>query len=341
MWNPLLVPSEGERRWRWWVSFVNDNDRPDGTHGSIWRYGRMYVHTRARDRRGGSSDLFNVQWYLWKKRHHAKDLDLEMSFGAGYGDTSGCHFHIGLPKLGDIYLTVAMPQRLLRSWIPRYGQRSFGLRIGYCGYWLWLLLGFDGQNDSVGMTRYALTNPDCGTCGWPLSAHPRDGRGGWHKESCPGLCDSYVARPITWKDRLREHPGFEVKIRIRLRDYLFGRMKYAVQAIEEKQVEVPLDGRTYQATWRLTTATWQRPRAFWVSRRRTSSELDVPYPPAFAGKGENSYDCDDDGIFSLTSNSTTPAGAIGDYVKAVLRDRERYGPASDPDVFQPKPVAVP
>jgi hypothetical protein len=333
--NPLKVTAEGERRWRYWWHFVNDNDRPDGTYGSIWRYGRLYVHSRARR----PSDLFNVQWYLWRKKQHPKDLNLEVSFGTGFGDTSGFHSHIGLPKLGDVYLTVAMPQRLLHSWIPRHGERSFGLRIGYCGYWLWLLLGFDGQNDSTGMSRSALTYPDCANCGWPQSAHPReDGRGGWHKDSCPGLCDTYVPKPITWKDRLREHPGFEVKIRIRLRDYLWGRTKYTVQTVKEKQVEIPLDGRTYPATWKLTTATWKRPRAFWVSHRRTSSELDVPHPPAFSGKGENSWDCGDDGIFGLTSNATTEAGAIGDYIKAVLRNRERYGEAGDPDAFQPTAV---
>lgn len=43
------------------------------------------------------------------------------------------------------------------------------------------------------------------------------------------------------------------------------------------------------------------------------------------GKGENSYDQDDDGIFGMGVPGTTLEEAIKGYQDAVSRDRKRYG----------------
>jgi hypothetical protein len=72
-------------------------------------------------------------------------------------------------------------------------------------------------------------------------------------------------------------------------------------------------------------ATWQRPRWPWPSRVSRSFDIEAIRPPMFAGKGENSWDCDDDAIFGMTSTERTAGGAVGDYVGRVLSRRRRYG----------------
>jgi hypothetical protein len=51
-------------------------------------------------------------------------------------------------------------------------------------------------------------------------------------------------------------------------------------------------------------------------------------PPQFAGKGENSWDCDDDGIYGCTYETGNWAEAVRRYVAEVESYRERYGQPS-------------
>jgi len=60
-----------------------------------------------------------------------------------------------------------------------------------------------------------------------------------------------------------------------------------------------------------------------------SSNLEVPQPPQFSGKGESSWDCGDDGIYGMGSRETSPAKTVGEYIKRVLENRERYGMPSE------------
>lgn len=58
-------------------------------------------------------------------------------------------------------------------------------------------------------------------------------------------------------------------------------------------------------------------------------ELDQK-PPAFSGKGENSWDCGDDGIYGCSfdvsvSGQETIEGAINAYIAKVIENRKRYG----------------
>jgi len=93
-------------------------------------------------------------------------------------------------------------------------------------------------------------------------------------------------------------------------------------------VVAPLDGTTYSllvTRWRRTTKNRIRTHTseYW--------EIDVPKGaaiPQFAGKGENSWDCDDDAIYSMSApypEYPTAERARWAYVMAVMRNRERYG----------------
>lgn len=60
-------------------------------------------------------------------------------------------------------------------------------------------------------------------------------------------------------------------------------------------------------------------------------EFDKAIP--FPGKGENSWDCGDDGISSMSGPGETAAGAVGHAVAAVYRNRLAYGSS---EVFTPQ-----
>jgi hypothetical protein len=58
----------------------------------------------------------------------------------------------------------------------------------------------------------------------------------------------------------------------------------------------------------------------------------IPHP----GKGENSYDCEDDATYSLTTEARNEAEAIGAMVATVMRSRQKYGGLN----WQPKQVST-
>jgi hypothetical protein len=63
----------------------------------------------------------------------------------------------------------------------------------------------------------------------------------------------------------------------------------------------------------------------WFKKEHCYIEIKVDDPPLHAGKGENSWDMDDDGIFSMGVDGTTLEHGIAGYQKAVYRDRQKYG----------------
>lgn len=116
---------------------------------------------------------------------------------------------------------------------------------------------------------------------------------------------------------------------IDLVDLLLGRTIYESVTLKEGiEVGIPLPEKTYPATAKLEVATWKRPR--WpFTTRRESVWLEIP-PPGLphSGKGENSWDCGDDGIYGIGSDSHSLPKAIGHAVARTLEAREKYGNAS-------------
>lgn len=104
---------------------------------------------------------------------------------------------------------------------------------------------------------------------------------------------------------------------------------------------VPLPEGTYPASWtQVTYVTTYTGRLGKIRDRirgpRTHStvDLDIPGGIPFEGKGENSWDCGMDGVFG--TSGPTVADAVGNAVKAVLRNRERYGGPHN----LPRPISV-
>jgi hypothetical protein len=107
-------------------------------------------------------------------------------------------------------------------------------------------------------------------------------------------------------------------------DTFFGRHKYNEQALGRQQAIIHMPEGEYSATVELFMSTWKRPRWPWAKSVQRAT-IAVENPPQFAGKGENSWDMDDDAIYEMTMPATTIAEAVAAYTATVLRNRERYG----------------
>lgn len=98
------------------------------------------------------------------------------------------------------------------------------------------------------------------------------------------------------------------------------------ELIEEREVLVPMPERSYRAKARLERTNWgfsKLPRRFdRVDRHVHINMLDGEQIP-FPGKGENSWDCGDDAVFSISVPGDSIEDGIGEIVASVLRSRRR------------------
>ena len=108
-------------------------------------------------------------------------------------------------------------------------------------------------------------------------------------------------------------------------DLLLGKHDYATREIESVETVIPMPERAYKAKVTLFESTWKRPR--WFPKRVVRADIDckddpIPHP----GKGENSYDCDDDATFSMTTGPVRSIEqGIAQMVEYVLVARRKYG----------------
>lgn len=110
-------------------------------------------------------------------------------------------------------------------------------------------------------------------------------------------------------------------------DSLCGRWDYknVVLSTEARAIELP-EG-SYAAEISMEAPTWTRRRRLfrWWVRRVSRATIEVKDPPMFAGKGENSYDLDDDCIYSMSCPAESVDEAVQKYRDAVLKSRKKYG----------------
>lgn len=120
------------------------------------------------------------------------------------------------------------------------------------------------------------------------------------------------------------------------------------EVIKVEPVEVPMPERTYHGVGILTKTTWgwtKLPRIFdredLIVEIKMNEGEQVPHP----GKGENSWDCDQDATYSSTGPARSIEEAIGSFVGSSLRSRRRHGgrnwrPEVKPPV-EPSPASAP
>lgn len=153
-----------------------------------------------------------------------------------------------------------------------------------------------------------------------------------------GLCDrevhlSYHDKAIWWtfltpRGHWESRWPWWKNFSLHLDDLLLGRRKYETQVLREEQVLIPMPERSYRGTAKVLRQTWKRPR--WFPLRDTCVQIDmdegeqIPVP----GKGENSWDCDEDAVFGGGYPGSTISGGIGAMVASVLSTRRRHGGSS-------------
>jgi hypothetical protein len=131
-------------------------------------------------------------------------------------------------------------------------------------------------------------------------------------------CDGYGEHPKRWTGWSKY---------IDFRDLLMGHNDYKSEVIETHPALVTMPEGHYPGTVTINRATWTRRR--WpfslYPKVRVDSRIEVPGGVPVPGKGENSYDCDEDAICSTGSSTPTVAAAVAQITKSALETRERYG----------------
>lgn len=113
---------------------------------------------------------------------------------------------------------------------------------------------------------------------------------------------------------------------IRPMDILFGKMKLDKVLLSEPLDDVlQMPEKAYDITVEVWRYTYWRPRLpFWrdvIQRISIECEEGIPFP----GKGENSWDLDDDASFSFSGPAQSIADAVAKWKALIIRDRVRYG----------------
>ena len=130
------------------------------------------------------------------------------------------------------------------------------------------------------------------------------------------------ARQMEWN---KKDPWWIRGVSLDLKDLVLGRTHYEKEVIGRVPCAVPMPEGTYPAVATIERHTWKRSR--WFPRSRTDVWLEIPKGIPHAGKGENSWDCGDDGLFGI--GGATVKDAIERAQASVLKARKRYGHASE------------
>jgi hypothetical protein len=284
-------------------------------------------------------------WYLG--RRHGNYAGLVFALG---GESNMAQVAVTVPLVGHFAVGFRAPRKLTTGWI--YQRREWGVSVGYIGHWIDLYFAYDdSMNDMADYYARKRLRPDCAHCSHykdfhddPVVVRPPTAKrledfdslakrfpNPEHKcitgsqvnyGSAPCSCPGYVpSKPTTTK--VQEWPGWHLKGSVRTRDWLLGRMRCETTKGEPEPVVIPMPEGNYPGTLRQEHRVWKRKRWPWPSKTRSDFWIDMEVGIPTPGKGENSYDCEDDAIFGTGGASRSEA--IGNVTKAALRQRERYG----------------
>lgn len=110
-------------------------------------------------------------------------------------------------------------------------------------------------------------------------------------------------------------------------DWLLGRQQYSHRVLEKQDdatVYIEADDRFYDCTVELAEDSWKRPR--WPRIQKiVHADVRFVVPVPIPGKGENSWDCGDDAIFSSCFAAASIPEALEHVKTDVLRRRAKYG----------------
>jgi len=107
-------------------------------------------------------------------------------------------------------------------------------------------------------------------------------------------------------------------------DVLLGDEKHSSRDIATGDMRVWMPEGVYSATYRTYESTWKRPRWPWV-KRAIRTDIDLQQAIPFSGKGENSWDLDEDGLEGFTATTANLHEAQRQVRESVLRTRRSRG----------------
>jgi len=130
-----------------------------------------------------------------------------------------------------------------------------------------------------------------------------------------------------WRDQngwSRDMPWYAKGLCFDPLEFFLGHSKHSEREIGVREAEVSMPEGCYPVKVKLFESTWKRPRSPFrrkLLRATVSSEAGVPVP----GKGENSWDCGEDAIYSSTFPCGTYEAAVAEFTKGVFETRGKYG----------------
>lgn len=145
-----------------------------------------------------------------------------------------------------------------------------------------------------------------------------------------------------WSKRMEysgEDPWWIRGIVFHIDDFFLGKYKYSEKILKKDiQIDIPIDGRNYKATYCLEKKTWERKRfPFWpFKKERIFSRISIDKGIPFNGKGENSWDCGIDGLFGcsveIKDMDDPDLKSIYKVIEEVMDSRRKYGTPSSEEI---------
>jgi len=116
--------------------------------------------------------------------------------------------------------------------------------------------------------------------------------------------------------------------RERMLDKVFGKTVCTVTHGRMCDILIHMPEGNYPAIAKFEWRCWTRPR--WpFHKMRLSTDVDIPKGIPFQGKGENSWDCGDDGLFGSACSGHNLEKAATTMREIVMRNRHKYGEPSE------------
>lgn len=265
--------------------------------GPWWKTAQWTLGVTIRGRHHGS---LTKGWWKLGRSEITNYFEVGVALG---GEDNMVQAEVVLPFVGRAAAGVRVPRRWTKAWV--YERREWTLRVGYVGRWAELLIASDEHMRDTGMVSYYAQQRARGE-------------------------ETHTARVQEW-------PGWHLTLQPRLRDRLFGRTVCTTVEGDPEPVIVPMPEGNYPGHAKQEERTWKRPRWPWPSQHRVEFWVDMDIGIPVPGKGENSYDCDDDAVFGTGGKSI--AEAVANVTRAALRSRERYaGESWTPDAGWPEGI---
>ncbi len=277
----------------------------------IWEQSRdrkVWGHSqKLGDQKGWSLWRYGrAWWHIYETQLHAEwHFFGKTSTAIGFsfaGEEMDFGIHVALDRLFSIYLSIDHTPILHKLFRPIQSWHGYETAIKFFDHSVWVHFAYNELFGARSIKKWFL--PKWVSLWKSIGSH-----------NDPGV-------------------GFYFSI-----DYfnvLLGSMQHEKVYLWENPItaEIPIEpdnslGFHYTGTFMAERHTWWRKRFPMFKDVHHYVDIRVEKPPMHTGKGENSYDLDDDGIFGMGAHAKTIEEAIAAYQEAVKRDRKRYGMGSD------------